>query len=189
MKIRKNQRIQKPQRYRSLLVQSLLKLDAFNPSLTVTIITPYTQVVMLCTTHALTGGLIITKVGNPFFSLPLILLTHYIMDAIPHWDFGTKLRKRGRLKTAILGIAELAFALIVSWFLFQKSQPFSLLLWAGIFLSLAPDFADSPYRFLGLNLPFSKQLYRLHHRFHKKHVFFWGLLPQVIIIALILFLL
>ena len=144
---------------------------------------------MLSTTHALTGGLIVTKTGSPFFSLPLILLAHYAMDAIPHWDFGTKLRQRGRLKTALLGIAELAFALIVSWFLFQKDQSFSLLLWIGIFLSLAPDFADSPYRFLGLNLPFSDQLYRLHHRFHKKHFFFLGLLPQAIIIIAILLLL
>lgn len=144
---------------------------------------------MLSTTHALTGGLIVTKVGSPFFSLPLVLLAHYVIDAIPHWDFGTKLRQRGRLKTALLGIAELALALIVSWFLFQKDRSFSPLLWIGIFLSLAPDFADSPYRFLGLNLPFSGQLYRLHHRFHKKHFFFLGLLPQAIIIIAILLLL
>jgi hypothetical protein len=144
---------------------------------------------MLSTTHALTGGLIVTKINNPLLSLPTILLVHYAMDAIPHWDFGTKLRQRGRLKTAVLGIIELAFALIVSWFLFQKNRSFSPLLWVGIFLSLAPDFLDSPYRFLGLNLPFSDQLYRLHHRFHRKHFFFLGLLPQAIIIAAILSLL
>ncbi len=141
---------------------------------------------MLSTTHALTGGLIVTKVKSPLFSLPLILLIHYAMDAVPHWDFGTKLRERGRLKTAILGITELTFALIVSWFLFQKDRSFSPLLWLGILLSLAPDFLDAPFRFLGIKLPFSEELYRLHHRFHRKHFFFLGLLPQVIIIALIL---
>ncbi len=141
---------------------------------------------MLSTTHALAGGLIVTELKNPLLSLPLILLVHYLMDAIPHWDFGTKIRERGRLKTAVLGIAELILAFVVSWFLFQKNQPPSPLLWIGILLSLAPDFADSPYRFLGLNLPFSDELYRFHHRFHRKHFLFLGLLPQAIIIALIL---
>ncbi|HUS51945.1 MAG TPA: hypothetical protein VMX77_00595 [Candidatus Bathyarchaeia archaeon] len=144
---------------------------------------------MLSTTHALTGGLIVAKVANPLFSLPAILIIHYLMDAVPHWDFGTKLRERGRLKTAVLGISELVLALLVSWFLFQKNQPFSPILWLGIFLSLAPDFADSPYRFLGLNLPFSQKLYQLHHRFHRKHRFFWGFIPQVLIIGLILLIL
>jgi uncharacterized membrane protein len=144
---------------------------------------------MLSTTHALTGGFIFTKIGNPFFSFPLILAAHYAMDLIPHWDFGTEIWKRGRLKTALLGITELLVALLLSWLLFQKNQPFSLLLWLGIFLSLIPDFLDAPLLFLKLHLPFSEELTRFHHFFHRKHSFPLGLLPQVIIIlALLLFL-
>lgn len=144
---------------------------------------------MLSTTHALTGGFIATKIESPTLSLPLILLVHYATDAIPHWDFGAGIRKRGRLKTALWGIAELIIALLVSWFLFQKNHPFSFILWLGILVSLTPDFLDAPYHFLGLNLPFFDKLYRLHHRFHRKHLLPLGLLPQIIIILIILLLL
>lgn len=144
---------------------------------------------MLSTTHALTGGFIATKIENPALSLPLILFVHYATDAIPHWDFGTGLRKRGRLKTALWGIAELIIALLSSWFIFQKNHPFSFILWLGIFLSLVPDFLEAPALFLGLELPFLDKLSVVHHRFHRRCLLPLGLLPQIIIILIILLLL
>lgn len=144
---------------------------------------------MLAITHALTGGFIATKVENPALSLPLILLVHYAMDLVPHWDLGTGLKKRGRARTAFWGTVELLVAFLATWFLFQKNHPISLILWLGILVSLTPDFLDAPLLFLGLNLPFSEKLYRFHHRFHRKHVLPLGLLPQIIIIIAILLLL
>lgn len=144
---------------------------------------------MLTTTHALTGGFITTKVENPALSLPLILLVHYAMDLIPHWDFGTGLKKRGRAKTAFFGTVELFVSLAASWLLFQKNHPISLVLWMGILLSLTPDFLEAPSLFLGLEFPFLNKLSAIHRRSHRRCLLPLGLLPQIIIILIILLLL
>ncbi|HUW21724.1 MAG TPA: hypothetical protein VMW41_03560 [Candidatus Bathyarchaeia archaeon] len=143
---------------------------------------------MLLTTHSLTGAILVTKIKNPLFSLPLVLISHYLSDFIPHWDLGYNIKQQSHLKIFLLALADGIATLISVFYLFQFRKKFSPLLWHGVGVSLLPDFLEVPMIFLDLNL-FPKLNY-----FHSKVVhrnspsIFWGLLPQVILVSLIIFL-
>lgn len=48
---------------------------------------------MIITCHLLAGAAIVTKIHNPFLSLPLAFLSHYILDFIPHTEYETSPRR------------------------------------------------------------------------------------------------
>jgi hypothetical protein len=86
---------------------------------------------MLSISHAVTGAFIAVKVGNPALAIPLILLSHYLEDAIPHWDVGTGLTK-GVKSPALafrLEIIDVALAGIFVLVYFPASLPFSPAIW------------------------------------------------------------
>ena len=148
---------------------------------------------MLLTTHALTGAFIASQTVSPFLSYPIIVASHFLMDWIPHWDFGTGLKtaiqKAGnkawqiKTKTAILGLGDLFTGLGLCFLFFQKTLPLQPILWGGVFLSLLPDFLEIPPLFLNFN-PFPlKQIERLHsYVFHHSLPFPQGLIPQILIL-------
>jgi hypothetical protein len=45
---------------------------------------------MTATNHALTGSLIGLMVGSPWLAIPLAILSHFLLDAIPHFDVSHK---------------------------------------------------------------------------------------------------
>ena len=49
---------------------------------------------MLSIAHAATGAFIATKVANPALAIPLIIISHFVEDYIPHWDVGQGLTKK-----------------------------------------------------------------------------------------------
>jgi hypothetical protein len=138
---------------------------------------------MLSIAHGVTGALIATKIGDPFLSAPLILVSHYLQDFIPHWDFGTGLTKHLKSKKLAL-FQELLFDLplsaILVYFIFKQYETFSPLPWIGCFLGLLPDFLEFPYLFLNLKIFPIKQLARLHAFFHQStHNKIIGLSSQI----------
>ena len=48
---------------------------------------------MIITCHLLAGAAIVTKIHNPFLSFPLAFLSHYVLDFIPHIEYGTSPRR------------------------------------------------------------------------------------------------
>lgn len=146
---------------------------------------------MLVGIHALAGGFIATKIPQPLISYPLIVVVHFLMDRIPHWDFGTGMVsgkvKRGKLKTAVLGLTEMFIGIIACWFLFQKAPPFRLSLWGGILTGILPDLLEAPPLFLGFRpFPLNKLEYFHSKIVHRSGHFPEGLIPQLIILAIIL---
>ena len=85
--------------------------------------------------HALTGGLIISFTHNPAIGLPLALLSHFVLDSMPH--FGEVFEKRKKLSTTVWGI-DLTLVVIFLIILIVSQQ------W-GVFLGavvgMSPDFA------------------------------------------------
>lgn len=146
---------------------------------------------MLVTTHAIVGGLIATKIPQPFISLPLILVVHFLTDRIPHWDVGTRWRQRcrPRLQLFIYGWLDLVGAIGLSWLIFQRQMPFNPLLWLGVFISLLPDFLELPSLFFDFRPWPLNKIEKFHSRLlHRSKDFPAGLWPQLIILALILLL-
>jgi hypothetical protein len=143
---------------------------------------------MLSIAHGVTGALIATKVGDPFLSAPLILITHYVQDLIPHWDFGTGMTKHLKSKKSAFFqelLIDLPLSVILVFFIFRQYESFSIYPWLGWFLGLLPDFLEFPYLFLNARFFPIKELARLHafsHRSTPKKIL--GLSSQIAFILL-----
>ncbi len=148
---------------------------------------------MLSIAHGTTGALIASKIPNPLISIPLVLLSHYIEDRIPHWDVGQGLTKKKKSKKAAF-LQELffdfPFSIVLVYLIFQAGQPtINWLAWLGWFVGLLPDFLEFPYLFLNMKFFPIKQLAKLHAFVHRSTPNkFWGMLPQILVILLVILL-
>jgi len=143
---------------------------------------------MLATTHSLTSAIIITKVPSPYLGLPLVLIFHYLLDLIPHWDTGSGMNKglKTKRKAFVETIIDLASAATLVFFFFQKGQAFSPLLWGAVILGILPDILEFPALFFNFR-PFPlNYLEKFHNEImHRRGKLPWGLINQLVIIALI----
>ena len=145
---------------------------------------------MLSTAHGPTGAFIASKIKSPLISIPLILITHFAQDYIPHWDVGQGLtKKKKNKKDAFLQelLIDFPLSIIVTYFFFQYGQStFNYRAWMGWFLALLPDFIEFPYLFLGWRFrpltDFANFHSKMHHSTPKV---IKGLIPQVHTLILI----
>jgi hypothetical protein len=108
---------------------------------------------MTATNHALTGALIGLSVSNPWLAVPAAFLSHFVLDAIPHFGFkGVKtdaeLLPRQWFKRLLMAEMLLCFSLVV---LLAVVHPTG---WAvaavTAFVATSPDLYSLP-RFLYAN--------------------------------------
>lgn len=152
---------------------------------------------MLSISHAATGAFIAVKIGNPLLAIPLILLSHYLEDAVPHWDAGTGLGsgkktrsdaiKHGIIDLILAGLVVLAF--YPSVFSHLSPATFDLVsltpIW-GAFFGLLPDFLEAPRNFLKYEPVFLKPLNKFHHLFHHSIPrAIDGLAPQILLLIIL----
>lgn len=156
---------------------------------------------MTATAHTLVAGAIATKFTDPVTAASLAFLSHFIMDAVPHWDIGTNWRKRSKHATGILAIGETSIGLFVGYYFFKEHVPFVTLASAMVF-SLLPDWLETPWyiffaspkhmqpsqkaRFAE-NLTY--RIYKLENYFHTRAQFPFGVLTQVVTVLFFLVLL
>lgn len=146
---------------------------------------------MLSIAHGTTGAFIASKIPNPLISVPLVIVSHFIEDFVPHWDVGQGLTKAKKSKKAAFMeeiLFDLPLSVLIVFFFFQYGKPFDWRPWLGWFCGLLPDFLEFPYLFLNLRFFPINQLAKLHAWVHRStHRKLLGLLPQFIVIALIYF--
>ncbi len=156
---------------------------------------------MTATAHALVSAAIARAVPNPYLAIPLAITSHFIMDAVPHWDIGTDWRSRSKTMTGALAIGETVFGITLAYFLFRGKVETPLLL-SCIIAGELPDWLEAPwYIFFAKNkhtgvskkAGFWESLsYRIYHRenmVHSKTDLPFGLITQVIAVAFFLLLL
>lgn len=156
---------------------------------------------MTATAHALVAAAIARAIPNPYLSIPLAFGSHFIMDAIPHWDFGTNWRTRSKKMTGALAIAETTLGITVAYFLFAgKVEPLPLLL--TIMAGELPDWLEAPYYIFfasqdkkgpekkaGFWERLTYRIYKLENVFHTKASYPFGVFTQVATVAFFLLLL
>lgn len=54
---------------------------------------------MTAINHALTGALIGFSVANPVLAIVLAFVSHFVLDALPHYDYGASRSKKGVIST------------------------------------------------------------------------------------------
>jgi hypothetical protein len=156
---------------------------------------------MTATAHALVAGAIYRAIPNPLLSVPLAFTSHFIMDAVPHWDFGTQWRSRSKKMTGAFAILETVFAITLAYLCYHgKSDSIPLLL--TIIASEIPDWMEAPWYIFfahqnkhvpGERAGFWEKLtytvYKTENTVHAKAPFPIGVFTQVITVAFFLLLL
>jgi len=141
---------------------------------------------MLAAPHLITGAAIAIKLGS--FSLPtalLAILSHVILDAIPHRD---EIDERGLLSTRqiIVSSIDVLAGMALVYFVFKDNLA---LAGFGAFWGLFPDFINqSKIIFPQVKQNKIWQIFRYYHNIIQKIKpnWFWGLLTQIVVIVLIL---
>lgn len=148
---------------------------------------------MLSVSHALTGAFLATKLSNPVLAVPLILLSHYAFDAVPHWDVGTGLSKgtkspQSAIKHEVIDLA-LAGILVLVYFPTPYLGLLSFILSPAIYgatIGLLPDFLEAPRNFWKWEPRWLAPLNRFHHSFHHSIPRISdGLAPQFLLLVLL----
>lgn len=155
---------------------------------------------MTATAHALVAAAIVAAIPDPRISLPLAFTSHFIMDAIPHWDFGTNWRARSKTATGAVAILDTLLGFTVAYFAFGGKVDLPILV-AGVSLGNLPDWLEAPYylffakqhkKELALNAPplekLTYKIYKTENTFHAKAQLPFGLITQIITVAFFLLL-
>lgn len=133
---------------------------------------------MLEIPHVIVGITINTIIPNPIISSPLILLSHFTLDKIPHWN-----PKPTRASIPIL-VFDMLLAVLVSGFFAYRLLPDiwrSITILLSCLLSILPDIVQIPYYFLNLRPNILKRFVKFQ-TLHQEHVSFKkGILSQVLI--------
>lgn len=146
---------------------------------------------MLATSHSLISALIVSRVSPPQLSLPLVFLSHYLLDIVPHWDTGTGLTsgKKSKKTAVIETLIDLTIAFVLVFIFFQKGKPFFPLLWIAVFLGILPDLLEFPALFFNIR-PFPLNLLEKFHNdiMHRSGKLPWGLVCQIIFLGVVFWL-
>ncbi len=92
---------------------------------------------MTATNHSLTGAIIAASIVNPFVALPLALLSHFVLDATPHFGKGLEFLATKAFKRMLVLDALLCFGLVVVLAVSGVHRWWIIAL--GAFIAASPD--------------------------------------------------
>ena len=143
---------------------------------------------MTATAHALVGGAIAYSVQNPALGIPLSLLSHPVLDIIPHWDFGWGWRKKTKLKLFCEASLDLTIGIVASYAIFGQFINIYYFL-ACVLGSILWDLLEIPYWFFNWRFfPFST-LHSIQHHIQGRAKLPWGILTQVVTVGIFIIIL
>lgn len=147
---------------------------------------------MTATGHALVGAAIVTKIPDLRISLPLVLISHFVLDKLPHWDPMTNRKAKSvnlvLTETVIDVVLGLALVGLIFVFFLRKNP---VTMFAGALVSYSPDMFEAPYVLFKLNFAPSYYLYRFQKWIHDlgfnaRAQAPWGVITQVLVVAVFL---
>lgn len=145
---------------------------------------------MTATGHALIGTVIAAKVGNPVLAIPIAVASHFLADALPHWDTGTNKLKKSKRLFFFESILDVLLGFVLSWLLITWVFPSTNLSYAFLIIIMAqlPDWLTAPYLFFNMKVfPFAN-IYHFQKKFDTRLGLPWGFVNQVAaVLALIVF--
>lgn len=163
---------------------------------------------MIITPHLILGAAIGAKIKYLGWIIVLGLVSHLILDKIPHWDYGSRaIRKFHRkkscktlfiffLKLIVDGLIGLTIVLLIVWQKDMMKLEYLLFIFIGIFFSLLPDFLLGVASLFFYNKKFAKIYIDFHHKIlhnpnHIKKLTLFGLGTEILVglIAILILLL
>ena len=115
--------------------------------------------------HAVTGVFLVVAIKEPAVALPAAFLSHFVIDALPHYDHKDLMPKPGLYKTVLISDAVLSIGVLM-FFVLTLNEP-AWLIFAGGLLGIAPDLMWFPAVVEGKVAPKNKNnILHLIRRFH-----------------------
>lgn len=141
---------------------------------------------MTATAHALVGGALAAAIPNPALGISLALLSHPFLDMIPHWDEGWGWRKKEKIRLFAECTIDLSAGVLLTYMLFGGNVNIWYLL-AAIFASISWDVLEAPYLILNWKFAPFNFFYKIQHHIQGKAALPWGIVTQVVTVALVVF--
>jgi hypothetical protein len=138
---------------------------------------------MLDASHAVIGASLAKLIPNPYIGFPLSLLSHFLADICPHWDFMTRKTNRSKITIITISLTDAIIGFTLGYLLFNSTVPTWYLL-SMMFTAQIPDWLEAPYHIFNFNFPPFSSIKQLQSKLHNKMDFPWGLFVQVVVVAL-----
>jgi hypothetical protein len=140
---------------------------------------------MLAASHALTGAAIAAASPNPITGIFLALLSHPLLDLIPHWDLNSRDNGKKPLDLLLFCSTDVAVGFSLGFLIFgQKVLPGILLI--TMLAAQLPDWLEAPYHLFHWRFPPFSTVKNIQHQLHSKLDLPWGLLTQIALLGIIL---
>jgi len=145
---------------------------------------------MLETPHVAVGAAIAAKIPNPFIAIPLAFASHFVLDAVPHWNphIVRETRKYGvpTKKSFMIIVIDSTLALVLGSFIAYQALPdttHAITILAASFASVLPDLIEAPYFFLKTRVNLVKSWVDFHRSLQTHSDTIWGVLTQLTMIG------
>lgn len=134
---------------------------------------------MTATNHAITGAFIATIIKQPLLAVPLAFLSHFVCDALPHFDVGFKFGDR---RMFLYLMADGLAALVAAAFLLSQGVDNPVLLAVCGFAAMSPDLM---WLYYGIKdgTHSKKESHGIVARFHSKiqwSTSTYGIIPEMV---------
>ena len=136
---------------------------------------------MTLTNHYLTGVGVAVVTNNPAIALPAALISHYVLDSLPHYGFKDWESRNQKIFKAMLVIDIVVFSLLLRYLVINSVPGWFYL--SG-FVGYLPDLAWI-YRWIitekfGTIRPQKMNFMNNFHARIQKHERLWGIIPEVV---------
>lgn len=142
---------------------------------------------MTATAHALIGASIAVKITNPLLAIPIAILSHFAADLIPHWDAGTNHREKTLTRLKLEATADVLLGFVFAYLIFSKFVD-PLYLFVIIIAAQLPDWLEAPSWMFGIKVPPFTWLDWLGHKLQSRLQLPWGLVTQVVVVGILVYL-
>ncbi|MFH1611981.1 MAG: hypothetical protein ABH887_01825 [bacterium] len=138
---------------------------------------------MILIPHILTGAVISKKTNKLWLAFIFGWLSHYILDAIPHWEYLQNMIEIIMPINMVKIVIDLGLGLLIVWMLTRSfSKRKKLLVFTGAIAAILPDMVQSAVFFFKLN--FLNPISVFHSTVHSNiELSFWWHLPVLILIC------
>ena len=144
---------------------------------------------MLLTPHAMVGAAIGASTDNLTYIIILAFLSHFILDIIPHFDWGTWHDNKDfklEIKDYLLVATDVVTLLIFTIILWDNINT-NYYIFAGMFFAVLVDliFNVPFWKKFTISAPILKYIQLVHQKLHfrlKKKYWYIGVITQIIII-------
>lgn len=143
---------------------------------------------MTATAHALIGASLAVNIANPYIGIPVAIISHFLADLIPHWDAGTNHKRKTMMRLRLEAAADVLVGFALVFLIFRNLVDSPIYLFAMVIAAQSPDWLEAPSWMFGFKVPPFSWLDWLGHKLQSRMQLPWGLVTQIVVVGLVLYL-